>query len=207
MAESPDKRQRAEKAQAAASETAELEALLDAPEGEAEPAPAAPRRVGVRWGWVAGGGLLVALMVLADQFFLSPALGPEPVSQEAPVVKEKPGEPKAKPVAAPGGRVYSLEPFFVPLTENGRETGRYIRMKPSFLVSDDFKDKEMDISLPLIRKNIYNILTRKEAAEYRGDTNPVKETIKQEIIASANASLRKGSGSINDIYYEEFLIK
>jgi flagellar basal body-associated protein FliL len=207
VAENREEQEWAEKAQAAASETAELEALLDAPEGETEPAPAAPRKVGVRWGWVAGGGLLMALMVLADQFFFSPALDPEPVSQEAPVVKEQPAEPKAEPASAPAGRVYSLEPFFVPLTENGRETGRYIRMTPSFLVSDDFKDKEMDVSLSLIRKNIYNILTRKEAADYRGDTNLIKETIKQEIIASANASLRKGSGSINDIYYEQFLIK
>jgi flagellar basal body-associated protein FliL len=195
-----------------AQETAELEAMLD---GKANPGESPTgRQRGLPWGWLAAGGLLIGGLVFADQFLFTPALSPPeqpsslaPTGGEAPAVAPAATTAPAKTAPVKKGRVYSLQPFFLPLTQNGKETGRYIRMTPSFLVSEDFNEKEMDITLPLIRKNIYNILRRKEAPEYQGDTNPIKETIKKEILATANASLRKGSGSINDVYYEQFLIK
>jgi flagellar basal body-associated protein FliL len=195
-----------DRAQEAAAETAELEALLESEGGASGPVP---RKKGIRWGWVGGGGLLIALLFFADQYLFSPALETPPKEAQVIPPEAPPAETPLVAKAAPGkpGRIISLEPFFLPLTDKGKETGRFIRMTPSFLVSEDFNDQEMEITLPLIRKSIYNILERKEASEYRGDTNPIKETIKKEILTTANANLRKGSGSINDVYYEQFLIK
>ena len=103
--------------------------------------------------------------------------------------------------------VYKMKPFFLPLLEDGQETGKFIVIQPNLLLSNFKLNKEIERSLPLIRKNIYTIIRRKSPKEIKGDPNKIKETLKSEIVASANTLLLGGTGTISDVFFSQFIIK
>jgi len=174
-------------------------------EGEGDASQQPIKRKGINNLWVIAGASACIVALVAGWFWLQPtptpsvSETPEEKTTPAPVKKDLPPEPKAI--------IYKLEDFFFPLKKDGRETGRFIRVSSNFLLSADLKQKNIDSALPLIRRNILNILRRKTPADFSSDKKEIKEAIKQEILITSNASLQKGVGIIEDVYFTQFLVK
>ncbi len=155
--------------------------------------------------WVIAGASGGVVALVAAWFWLQPA--PEPGVSQVPAEKSVPAPVKKSPPPQPKANIYQLEDFFFPLKKNGRETGRFIRVSSNFLLSDDLKSKNIESAMPLIRRNIFNILRRKTPADFSNDKKEIKEAIKKEILVTANASLQKGVGIIEDVYFTQFVVK
>ncbi len=84
--------------------------------------------------------------------------------------------------------IYNLEPFFLPILGEGKETGRFISVSANLLLSNAVLDKDLNKVLPLVRKNIYNILRRKRPADFTLRQSRTEERIKREILTASNAS-------------------
>jgi flagellar basal body-associated protein FliL len=153
-----------------------------------------------------GGGLLVLLIAIgAGVYFL---LGSEeakvPVEE---VVKEEAIVEEEEIVKIEKVNIYKLEPFFLPIRDNGNETGRFISITANFLLSNSVLNREIDKILPLIRKNIYAVLRRKRPRDFTSQTKHIEERIKKEMLISSNALLLSGTGTIMDVFFTQFVIK
>lgn len=152
--------------------------------------------------FVGGGALLLIIGSGAGLYlFISKEAGP-------PVVEEEIAEPEEEPeIEIEKAHVYTLEPFFLPLKIDERETGQFITVTPNLLLSNSALDEEVDKILPQIRKNIYSILRRKSPQDWFQDRVHIQERIKKEIITVANVDLLSGTGTIMDVFYTQFVIK
>ncbi len=152
--------------------------------------------------FVGGGALLLIIGSGAGLYlFLSKEAAP-------PVAEEELAEPEEEPEKeVEQANVYTLEPFFLPLKINDRETGQFITVTPNLLLSNSALDEEVDKILPQIRKNIYRILRRKSPQDWFQDRVQIEERIKKEIITVANTDLLSGTGTIEDVFYTQFVIK
>ena len=103
--------------------------------------------------------------------------------------------------------IYELEPFFLPIREDGKETGRFISISANLLLSNRVLNREIDKVLPLVRKNIYNILRRKRPSDFTLKSFHTEERIKQEILTACNALLSGGTGTIKDVFFTRFVVK
>jgi flagellar basal body-associated protein FliL len=104
-------------------------------------------------------------------------------------------------------QIYSLEPFFLALEGNGRESDRFIKVVAHFLLSNGALEEELDKVLPQIRLEIYRILRRTNPKDFMRNQVQAGEKIKSQIITESNANLLSGTGSITDVFYTEFMIK
>ena len=143
-------------------EAAELERLLDDTGGGEAPAGGLKGKLqkilANKMLLMIFGGVLI-LIIGAGVFFLTSDKEAEvvPVEEQAveEEVKEDEEEFKVKKV-----NIYKLEPFFLPILDNGKETGQYISVSANLLLSNAVLDQDLNKVLPLVRKNIYNILRR-----------------------------------------------
>ena len=103
--------------------------------------------------------------------------------------------------------IYELEPFFLPIREDGKETGRFISISANLLLSNRVLNREIDKVLPLVRKNIYNILRRKRPSDFTLERFQTEERIKKEILTACNALLLGGTGTITDVFFTRFVVK
>jgi flagellar basal body-associated protein FliL len=103
--------------------------------------------------------------------------------------------------------IYKLEPFFLPLLDEGKETGQFITLTANLLLSNSVLNHELDKVLPLMRKSIYNILRRKRPADFTLKRSHTEERIKKEILTASNALLLSGAGTITDVFFARFMIK
>ena len=103
--------------------------------------------------------------------------------------------------------IYKLDPFFVPIRENGKETGKFISLSANLLLSNSALHKEIDRVRPLVRKKIYEILRRKRSSDFKIDRSNIKERIKKEIIMATNTLLLTGTGTVTDVLFSSFIIK
>ncbi len=193
-------------------EAAELEALLDSTpdteetgEGGGVKGLIAKVTSNKKMMIIAGGGLLVLLLIIggAAYYFLA---GEEKVVEEVAeeVVEEVPEEAKEVEKV----HLYPLRPFFLPiLLEDEKESGHFLSVIPSFLLSNPSLNKEIDKVLPLVRKNVYNILRRKKYINLIEKNKSTQERVKKEILVALNALLLSGTGTIKDVYFNEFIIK
>ncbi len=158
---------------------------------------------------IAGGAVL--LIGGAVTFFMMGDEQEEPPSlEELAEPIETPEEAAAKKEAireAEAPHFYKLEPFFLPLVENKKETGQFVHVRVHLQMSNKKLNEEIENVLPLIRQTIYEILERKRPKDYLSKRKPVKERLKSEIVTSANTLLVTGSGKINDVYFSEFIIR
>ena len=104
-------------------------------------------------------------------------------------------------------QVYSLEPFFLAMEENGLDTVRFIKVVPHLLLSNSALAEEVDKILPQIRRGIYIILRRTDPMDFVRNQVKAEEKIKSLIIAESNANLLSGTGTITDVFYTQFMIK
>ncbi|HIO40096.1 MAG TPA: hypothetical protein EYN29_00935 [Candidatus Marinimicrobia bacterium] len=103
--------------------------------------------------------------------------------------------------------IYELEPFFLPIREDGKETGRFISISANLLLSNRVLNREIDKVLPLIRKNIYTILRRKRPSDFNLKRSRAEERIKKEILIASNTQLLAGTGTITDVFFTRFMVK
>jgi flagellar basal body-associated protein FliL len=202
-------------------EAEELEKLLASTDGEdAEVAEGdeEPAKKGGRFSFgkktlvlIGAGTLIVLLLAGGAYFFLfSSEKNPEgEVSPEELVKGEVPAPPVVETVKSTFSKVhvFTLEPFFLPLKKNSRETGKFISVIPNLILSNSTLHKELENSLPSIRRNIYNLLSRKNPREYYSNKRKIEERIKKEILITVNPTLLAGTGTVTDVVFTQFVIK
>ena len=196
-------------------EKANLEASLEDTGNEDAPA-AAPGLKGKIQGvlsnkkllMILGGGTIFLILAIGAGFYFINSESEE----EAPVKKEKAEEEikeeeEKDAVDIEKVNIYKLEPFFVPIRENGKETGKFISLSANLLLSNSALHKEIERVLPLLRKKIYDILRRKRSSDFKFQNSNIKKRIKKEIIMSSNALLLTGTGTVTDVLFSSFIIK
>lgn len=191
-------------------EPEELERLLDATqnpeeeEGEKEPkANEESRFLFSKKFWVlVGGGTFFLLLLAVGAYFLLTSSTPEveeTVSTPPPVEPAKPTFNKIN--------MYTLQPFFLPLKSDNKETGHFVSLTPHLVLSNSTLNKEIEKSLPSIRRNIYTILTRKSPRDYFLKKRKIEEQIKKEILFTVNPLLLAGTGTVIDVVFTQFVVK
>ncbi len=159
-----------------------------------------------------GGGLLVLIIAIGvgAYFFLGEKEGDvvplEEQAVEEEIIEEE-EEVKIKKVKIKKVNIYNLEPFFLPIRDDGKETGRFISIAANLLLSNRVLKHEIDKVLPLVRKNIYNILRRKRPSDFTLERFQTEERIKKEIMTASNALLLGGTGTITDVFFTRFMVK
>ena len=161
-----------------------------------------------------GGGFLVLILAIGvgAYFFLGEkeadvvpleeqAVEEEIIEEEEEIIEEE------EEVIIKKVNIYELEPFFLPIREDGKETGRFISISANLLLSNRVLYKEIDKVLPLVRKNIYNILRRKRPSDFTLERFQTEERIKKEILTACNALLLGGTGTITDVFFTRFMVK
>lgn len=189
-----------------------VEAGEEGSSDEAKPTEAGPLGSSKKkWILMGGGAFLIILLAGGAYFFLlSPTQIPEGENQSGEQADQKnPATPPVKTVKSTFSKVhiYSLKPFFLPLKENKKDTGKFISVTPNLVLSNSTLSKEIENSLPAIRKNIYNILTRKSPREYFSSKRKIEEKIKKDILTTVNPILLAGTGSVTDVAFTQFVVK
>jgi flagellar basal body-associated protein FliL len=154
--------------------------------------------------------LLLLIIAGVAFFFLQNAKEAEVVPLESKVneeVSKEEKEEEEEDVKIGKVNIYELEPFFLPLLDNGKETGQFISISVNLLMSNSVLGREINKVLPLLRKNIYNILKRKQPADFTLKRSRTEEIIKKEILSASNALLLSGAGTISDVFFSRFMIK
>lgn len=159
-----------------------------------------------------GGGLLVLIIAIGvgAYFFLGEKEGDvvplEEQAVEEEIIEEE-EEVKINKVKIKKVNIYKLAPFFLPIRDDGKETGRFISIAANLLLSNRVLKHEIDKVLPLVRKNIYNILRRKRPSDFTLERFQTEERIKKEILTASNALLLGGTGTITDVFFTRFMVK
>ena len=159
-----------------------------------------------------GGGLLVLIIAIGvgAYFFLGEKeVDVVPLKEQAveEEIIEEEEEAKIKKVKIKKVNIYDLEPFFLPIRDDGKETDRFISISANLLLSNRVLHLEIGRVLPLVRKNIYNILRRKRPSDFTLKSFHTEERIKQEIMTACNALLLGGTGTITDVFFTRFVVK
>ena len=199
-----------------ADEKAELESRLD-DTGGGEKAAGGLQGVKAKFKnkkllMIYGGGLLVLIIAIGvgAYFFLGEkevdVVPLEEQAVEEEIIEEE-EEVKIKKVKIKKVNIYNLEPFFLPIRDDGKETGRFISIAANLLLSNRVLNHEIDKVLPLVRKNIYNILRRKRPSDFTLERFQTEERIKKEILTASNALLLGGTGTITDVFFTRFMVK
>ena len=194
-------------------ETAELEALLDTAgsDGAAEAAAPGPKgklqqiHSNKKLLMLFGGGALVLLIVIGAGVYFTMSGTEEVVPVEEEQAEKEVKEEETSVIEKVN--VYKLEPFFLPVRENGKETGRFLSLSANLLLSNSVLNKDLNKVLPLVRKNIYGILRRKRPSDFTLKRANTEERIKREIRTATNALLLTGSGTVTDVFFLSFMIK
>jgi len=196
-------------------EAAELERLLDDTGGEEGAAGGGLKGLQAKFKkilgnkkllMIYGGGLLVLLLAIGvGAYFLLAGEDAEVVPLEEQAVEEEIVEEEE--VIVSKVNIYKLEPFFLPIRDEGKETGRFISISANLLLSNRVLNLEIDKILPLVRKNIYNILRRKRPSDFTLKRSRTEERIKKEILVASNALLLSGTGTITDVFFTRFMVK
>ena len=154
-----------------------------------------------------GGGFLVLILAIGvGAYFFLGEKEADVVPLEEQAVEEEIIEEEEE-VIIKKVNIYELEPFFLPIREDGKETGRFISISANLLLSNRVLNREIDKVLPLIRKNIYTILRRKRPSDFTLKRSRAEERIKKEILIASNTQLLAGTGTITDVFFTRFMVK
>jgi flagellar basal body-associated protein FliL len=155
------------------------------------------------------GGVVLVLVVFVLFFFVKIGEETTEVTVDEQVVEEevKEEEEEEEEVEIAKVYIYKLEPFFLPLLDDGKETGQFITVSANLLLSNSVLNHDLDKVLPLMRKSIYNILIRKRPADFSLKRSHAEERIKKEILTASNSLLLSGTGTITDVFFSRFMIK
>ena len=195
-------------------EKANLEASLD-DTGKEDKSAGAPGLKGKIQGilsnkkllMIFGGGAVFLILVIGVGVYIMNSKPEEVTSAKEEKVEEEVIEEEKEAVDIEKVNIYKLDPFFVPIRENGKETGKFISLSANLLLSNSALHKEIDRVRPLVRKKIYEILRRKRSSDFKIDRSNIKERIKKEIIMATNTLLLTGTGTVTDVLFSSFIIK
>ena len=154
-----------------------------------------------------GGGGVFLILVIGVGVYIMNSKPEEVTSAKEEKVEEEVIEEEKEAVDIEKVNIYKLDPFFVPIRENGKETGKFISLSANLLLSNSALHKEIDRVRPLVRKKIYEILRRKRSSDFKIDRSNIKERIKKEIIMATNTLLLTGTGTVTDVLFSSFIIK
>ena len=152
------------------------------------------------------GGVALVLIIGIGFLFLRGGEEAEVAPIEEQAVEEE-VEEEEEGVKIEKVNIYKLDPFFLPLLNDGKETGKFITVSANLLLSNSVLNRELDKVLPLLRKSIYNILRRKRPSDFTRRRTRTEERIKKEILTASNALLLSGTGTITDVFFSRFMIK
>jgi flagellar basal body-associated protein FliL len=150
------------------------------------------------------GGIILVLITWIVFFFMQGGEETAEITLDEQVVEE---EIKEEEVKVAKINIYKLEPFFLPLLDDGEETGQFISVSANLLLSNSVLNRELDKALPLMRKSVYNILRRKQPTDFTLKRSHTEEKIKKEILTALNSFLLSGTGTITDVFFSRFMIK
>lgn len=105
-----------------------------------------------------------------------------------------------------GPNMYLLEPFFIPILKNQKETGEFLHATVHLVLSNPRLHKDIDKVRPLIRQGIYSLLTRKKYDSFEKRGVKLEEALKKEIKADSNSYLLSGTGTITHVVFTEFRV-
>jgi flagellar basal body-associated protein FliL len=151
------------------------------------------------------GGVVLFLIICGVFFFMRGGEETTEITLDEQVVEEEVKEEEEVKVAKVN--IYKLEPFFLPLLDDGKETGQFITVSANLLLSNSVLNKDLDKVLPLMRKSIYNILRRNRPADFTLKRSHTEERIKKEILTASNNLLLSGTGTVTDVFFSRFMIK
>ena len=151
-----------------------------------------------------GGSLMLLIAVGVGVYFMISGVEEEIVPVEVEQAEEK---IKEETIVVEKVNIYKLEPFFLPVREDNKETGKFLSLSANLLMSNSKLNKDLDKVLPLIRKNIYGILRRKRPTDFTTDRANTEERIKREILTASNALLLSGTGTVTDVFFSNFMVK
>ena len=195
-------------------DTAELEQLLETAGGDKDTEAAASRPKGKLQQILSnkkllilfGGGALVLLIAIgAGVYFTMSGTEEEVVPVEKEQAEKEIKEEETSVIEKIN--IYKLEPFFLPVRKNGKETGRFLSLSANLLLSNSVLNKDLNKVLPLVRKNIYGILRRKRPSDFTLKRANTEERIKREIRTATNALLLSGTGTVTDVFFLRFMVK
>ena len=151
-------------------------------------------------------GVVVLVLIIGAGFlFLRNGEETTEATLDEQVVEEEVKEEEEVKVAKIN--IYKLEPFFLPLLDDGKETGQFISVSTNLLLSNSVLNQELDKVLPLMRKSIYNILRSKRLTDFTLKRSHTEERIKKEILTASNNLLLSGTGTVTDVFFSRFMIK
>jgi flagellar basal body-associated protein FliL len=151
------------------------------------------------------GGVVLFLIICVVFFFMQGGEETTEVTIDEQVVEEEVKEEEEVKIAKVN--IYKLEPFFLPLLNDGKETGQFISVSTNLLLSNSVLNHDLDKVLPLLRKNIYNILRGKRPADFTLKRSQTEARIKKEILTASNSLLLSGTGTITNVFFSRFMIK
>lgn len=152
----------------------------------------------LKYGSITAG--VVALVGVIYYFVVIPAQN-EGVETQVASIQEEELLPYDKP------NIFPLELFFLPVkTKDGSETGKFIHVKMSLLLSHSKLDQDLEKELQNLRRNIYSILSRKKLQDFENKKRPIEESLKREILTVSNSLLISGTGVITDVLFTEFML-
>lgn len=102
--------------------------------------------------------------------------------------------------------IYVLEPFFVPILNKNKETGKFLHVTAHLVLSNRRLHKDIDKVRPLIRQSVFNVLSRKKLKDFEEAAVKTEEKIKREILTTSNSFLLSGTGTITNIIFTEFMV-
>lgn len=143
-----------------------------------------------------GGGVAIYFI------FFKEAPPIEEVAEPVQAAKEEPEEAVVQKVNA-----FKLDSFFVPLMKGKEETGEFVILSATLLLSNSKLSLEIVKNISIIRKNIYYILRKKSPEDFKGDKKKLEERLKKEIVTAANTVILSGSGVVTDVYFTQFVVK
>jgi flagellar basal body-associated protein FliL len=102
--------------------------------------------------------------------------------------------------------IYPLEPFFIPILNKSKETGKFLHVTAHLVLSNRRLHKDIDKVRPLIRQSVYTVISRRNSKDFEKEGTKTEERIKREILTSSNSFLLSGTGTINNIIFTEFIV-
>jgi flagellar basal body-associated protein FliL len=152
------------------------------------------------------GGVVLVLVICIVFFIMQDGEETTEITIKEQVVEEEINEEEEE-IKSAKVNIYKLEPFFLPLLDDGKETDQFITVSANLLLSNSVLNNDLDKVLPLMRKSIYDILRRKRPAEFTLKSSHTEERLKKEILTASNSLLLSGTGTITDVFFSRFMIK
>lgn len=153
-------------------------------------------------------GLAVAVLLIwgASWGILSLMKSSPEGSQVSPAMQTSTQDLVSSALQIQKPNIYPLDPFFVPILNQKKETGKFLHVTAHLVLSNRRLHKDIDKVEPLIRQSVYAAISRKRIKDFEKGGVRIEERIKREILTASNSFLLSGTGTITNIIFTEFIV-